>query len=143
MSAANWHRSCSRVVARRRCSIVKGRIFAVIIALVAVAALRVYAGEVVEIRLRGHYFSEPATVQITVAVEPDAANRVLRVEADGDRLYRSTELTLEGETDKRLHTVEFKNLPAGAYELRAEVMSTDHVRGMATQELLVSGAGGR
>ena len=121
----------------------KGRIFAVTIALISIGTLRVLAGDVVEIRLRGHYFSEPATVQITVAVEPDAANRVLRVEADGDRMYRSTEVTLSGETDKRLHTVEFKNLPAGEYELRAEVLSADHVRGMATQGLLVAGVGGR
>lgn len=144
MSLANWHYRCSPLVGRRPCRIVKGRIFAVIVALVFIAALRAMAGEVVEIRLRGRYFSEPATVQITVAVEPDAANRVLRVEADGDRMYRATELTLQGETDKRLHSVEFKNLPAGAYELRAEVLnSADHVRGMATQELLVSGVGGR
>jgi hypothetical protein len=34
--------------------------------------------------------------------------------------------------------VEFKNLPAGAYELRAEVLSTDHVRGMARRRLLVA-----
>jgi hypothetical protein len=138
-----WHWGCYGVDHGRRCINVKGRIFAVVFAVFGVAALRGFAGDVVEIRLRGHYFSEPATVQITVAVEPDAANRVLRVEADGDRLYRATELTLQGETDKRLHTVEFKNLPAGAYELRAEVLSVDHVRGMATQELLVSGAGGR
>ena len=144
MSGTNWHHRCCAVLVRRPCRIVKGRIFAVIIALFFIATLRALAGEVVEIRLRGRYFSEPATVQITVAVEPDAATRVLLVEADGDRLYRSTELTLQGETDKRLHSVEFKNLPAGAYELRAEVLSgADHVRGMATQELLVSGVGGR
>jgi hypothetical protein len=122
---------------------VKGRIIVLIVALVATAALRAVAGEVVEIRLRGHYFAEPATVQVTVAVEPDAANRVLRVEADGDRLYRSTEVELSGDADQRVHTVEFKNLPAGAYELRAEVLSSDKVRGTATQELVVSGLGGQ
>jgi hypothetical protein len=122
---------------------VKGRIIVLTAALIATAALRGIAGEVVEIRLRGHYFAEPATVQITVAVEPDAANRVLRVEADGDRLYRSTEVALSGEGDKRLHTVEFKNLPAGDYELRAEVLSSERVRGMASQELVVAGVGGR
>ena len=144
MSLFSWHRGCYPVVSRRPCRIVRGRFLAVIIALFLVAVIRALAGEVVEIRLRGRYFSEPATVQITVAVEPDAANRVLRVEADGDRMYRATEVTLEGDTDKRLHSVEFKNLPAGAYELRAEVLnSNEHVRGMATQELLVSGVGGR
>jgi hypothetical protein len=122
---------------------VKGRTIGLILVLTAAAAVRALAGELVEIRLRGHYFSEPATVQITVAVEPDAANRVLRIEADGDRLYRSTELTLSGDADKRLHTVEFKNLPAGEYELRAEVLGADSVRGMATQELVVAGMGGR
>ncbi len=121
----------------------KGRIIVLTAALIATAVLRGIAGEVVEIRLRGHYFAEPATVQITVAVEPDQANRVLRVEADGDRLFRSTEVELSGVTDKRLHTVEFKNLPAGDYELRAEVLSQDKVRGMATQELTVTGMGGR
>ena len=143
MSLVNWHFRCYVGNGRRHSRIVKARIFAVIIALISIATLRAFAGDVVEIRLRGHYFSEPATVQITVAVEPDAANKVLRVEADGDRLYRSTEVTLLGDGDKRLHTVEFKNLPAGSYELRAEVLSSDHVRGMATQELLVSGVGGR
>jgi hypothetical protein len=122
---------------------VKGRLIVLTAALVGTAALQGIAGEIVEIRLRGHYFAEPATVQVTVAVEPDEANRVLRVEADGDRLYRSTEVELSGDTDKRLHTIEFKNLPAGEYELRAEVLSSDKVRGMASQELFVSGLGAR
>jgi hypothetical protein len=122
---------------------VKGRIIVLTAALIGTAALRGIAGELVEIRLRGHYFAEPATVQIIVAVEPDSANRVLRIEADGDRLYRSTELPLSGEDDKRLYTVEFKNLPAGAYELRAEVLDHESVRAMATQELVVAGITGQ
>lgn len=119
----------------------KVRTFGVIVALFAAAAVRGIAGEVVEIRLRGRYFSEPATVQVTIAVEPDAANRFLRIEADGDRMYRSTDLELSGANDKRLHTIEFKNLPAGEYELRAEVFSQDKMRGMASQELVVAGGG--
>jgi hypothetical protein len=101
------------------------------------------AREVVEILLRGRYFVEPATVQITVAVEPDKANRALRIEADGDQLFRASELTLAGASEKRLHAVEFKNLPAGNYILRAQVLGSDDVRGMASQELVVSGAGQR
>ena len=102
-----------------------------------------HAKEVVEILLRGHYFVEPATVQMTVAVEPDAKNRSLRIEADGDRLFRASQVALEGAEAKRIHSVEFKNLPAGNYILRAEVLSNDDVRGMAEQELVVSGAGMR
>jgi hypothetical protein len=102
-----------------------------------------HAKEVVQILLRGHYFVEPATVQITVAVEPDADNRALRIEADGERMFRASQLTLSGASEKRIHAVEFKNLPAGNYVLRAEVLSEDDVRGMAEQELVVSGAGMR
>lgn len=107
--------------------------------LVATMALPGTAGEVVEIRLNGRYFASPATVQMVIAVEPDAANRTLRIEADGDTMYRSTEVSLEGKTEKRLHTVEFKNLQAGTYEVRAEVLSSGGVRGMATQDLQVTG----
>lgn len=98
----------------------------------------VAAQDVVEIRMRGRYYSEPATVRITVAVEPDAKNRVLVIQADGDRLFRSSQVSLEGDKEQRIHTVEFKNLPAGYYTVRAEVMSQDKVRGSA-EELLVVG----
>jgi hypothetical protein len=96
------------------------------------------AQDVVELRIRGRYFSDPATVRITVAVEPNADNRTLRVEADGDRLYRSSEVVLEGENGKKIHTVEFKNLPAGYYTIRAEVLSRAQIRG-AAEELVVVG----
>lgn len=99
------------------------------------------AEDVVELRLRGRYYTEPATVNITVAVEPDAANRTLRIEADGERLFRSTELELDGEKARRLHTIEFKNLPAGHYIVRAHVLSGSHVRGLAEGLLVVGDPG--
>jgi len=91
--------------------------------------------------MRGRYFSEPATVRITVAVQPDSSNRTLVVEADGDRLFRSSEVPLEGDKEQRTHVVEFKNLPAGYYVVRAEVRSNAAVRGSA-EELLVVGEPG-
>jgi hypothetical protein len=112
----------------------------------ALATGAVVAGEardVVQIRLRGHYFVEPATVQITVAVEPAADQRLLKIAAAGDQYYRESELELLGDRDKRLHTVEFKNLPAGAYVLVAEVLSDDALLGKATQGLVVTSTGGR
>ena len=126
--------------------VVKHRIFAWLflgVAVVSAGAVCGDAAEVVEIRLRGRYFMEPATVHITVAVEPDAANRVLRIEADGDSVFRSSDVSLSGADEKRMHAVEFKNLPAGTYTLRAQVYSAEHLRGMAEQELHVSGVGGR
>jgi hypothetical protein len=126
---------------------VKSRSFAVLALftiLVGAAATQVgNANDVVEIRLRGRYYAEPATVQITVAVEPDSQNRALRIEAESEQMFRSSELTLAGAAEKRIHTIEFKNLPAGNYSLSAQVFSTDDLRGVATQQLTVSGAGMR
>jgi hypothetical protein len=102
-----------------------------------IGAASLPAKDIVEIRMPARYYSEPATVRITIAVEPDAANRRLSVEADGDSLFRSSELTLEGDNGKRLHTVEFKNLPAGQYVVRAAVWSTADVRGSAQRLLTV------
>ena len=115
----------------------------VITALITAGTIAVHAGELIEIRLRGHYYAEPATVQITVAVEPGTNNRALVVEADGEHYFRSSALVLDGEKEKRLHTVEFKNLPAGVYTLRAEVRSAAEVLAMASQDLVVTGVGGR
>jgi hypothetical protein len=108
-------------------------------AVIGTGVMRSAGADVVEIRVNGHYFSEPATIEIIVAVRPDKANRTLRIEADGERMFRSTEVTLEGDSEKRLHTVEFKNLAAGTYELRAEVFSDDRVRGTAVQDFEVAG----
>jgi hypothetical protein len=110
---------------------------AVLAASFLVGSSLVAAQDVVEIRLRGRYFTDPATVRITVAVEPNADNRTLRVEADGDRLFRSSELALAGDDGKRYHSVEFKNLPAGSYTIRAAVLSSAQVRGAAEEFLVV------
>ena len=97
------------------------------------------AREIVEIRVRGHYFSAPATVPITVAVEPGAQNRMLVVEADSEDYFRSSGIELAGENEKRLHSVEFKSLPAGEYTIRAEVRSKSEVLGTAVGALVVTG----
>ena len=118
------------------------RSLALLIALIGLTGVVGAAKDNVEIRLNGRFFSEPATVQLVVAVEPNAQNRTLRVEADGDNMYRSTEMELAGANEKRLHTVEFKNLPAGGYTLRAQVLlSNDSVRSQAEQEIMVTGDG--
>jgi hypothetical protein len=93
-----------------------------------------------EIRLVGRYYTEPATVQLIVSVEPNAANRVLRVEADGDNMFCSTEQPLDGDREARLHTIQFKNLSAGDYTLRAQVLAGDVVRSEATEEIMVTGS---
>jgi hypothetical protein len=97
--------------------------------------------DVVELRIRGRYFAEPATIRVTIAVQPNQKNRTLIIEADGDRLFRSSQVSLDGENGQRIHTVEFKNLPAGHYVLRAEVRSKAELRGTAEEFLTVGDPG--
>lgn len=117
------------------------RSLALITPLVALSGSVGSAKDNVEIRLNGRFFSEPATVQLVVAVEPNAENRRLRVEADGDNMFRATEMELSGANEQRLHTIEFRNLSAGGYTLRAQVLSNSSVRSQAEQEIMVTGDG--
>ena len=114
---------------------------ALVLPLVALTGTAGSAKDNVEIRLSGRFFAEPATVQLIVAVEPNAENRTHRVEADGDTMFCATEIQLAGAREQRLHTVEFKNLSAGGYTLRAQVLSNSSVRSQATQEIMVAGDG--
>ena len=114
-----------------------------VLGLIGAATIAGDANEMLQIRLRGHYYAEPATVQITVAVEPAADNRSLVIEADGENYFRSSAMVLDGQNEKRLHSVEFKNLPAGSYTLRAQIRSSQDVLATATQDLVVTGIGGR
>ncbi|MBI2189213.1 MAG: hypothetical protein HYU37_19110 [Acidobacteria bacterium] len=116
-------------------------VFGPLLVLAAGASMPGKAADVVEIRLNGTYFAEPATVRFTVAVEPNKANRSLWIEADSTDLYRASEIALSGADEKRLHQIMFKNLTAGYYTLKAEVRSSTGVRGMATREIMVTGAG--
>lgn len=110
------------------------------LATMAAASLSLAAADAVQIQLRGKYYVSPATVQIIVAVEPNERNRMLRLEADGEGMYRSTEIPLAGASEKRLHTVQFKNLTGGAYVLRAEIFAEgDRMLAMAEDDLIVSG----
>jgi hypothetical protein len=112
---------------------------AVILAAGALAAPQSPARDLVQIKVRGYYFSAPATVPVTVAVEPAANNRVLVIEADSEGYYRSSSVELDGDNEKRLHLIEFKSLPAGEYVLRAEVRSRSQVLATATEGLVVMG----
>ena len=116
------------------------RFNALILPLMAVSGT-VGAKDNVEIRISGHFFAEPATVQMIIAVEPNSEKRALRVEADGDNMFCATEVPLSGDKEQRLHTIQFKNLAAGEYTLRAQVLSNSAVRSQAEQGIMVTGDG--
>ena len=104
------------------------------------AGMALSADEMVAIQIRGHYFPEPANVHVLVTIEPSPENRILRIEADGDSMFRSSQVELSGSGEKRLHAMQFKNLAAGNYMLRAEVLTADEkVIAMAEEDLVVTG----
>lgn len=115
------------------------RLTALIAFTIAFVGLTTSAKDAVAIKINGHYFAAPATVQMVIAVEPDSQNRTLRVEADGDNMYASTELQLAGDREQRLHTIQFKDLTAGEYTLRAQVLSNSDVRSQDEARIMVSG----
>ena len=107
--------------------------------ILAVLDSKLPSKEVVEIKVHGHFFSAPATIPVTIAVEPAVKNRSLVIEADSEDYYRSSAIELDGENEKRLHTLELRSLPAGEYVIRAQVRSKTEVLATAVEGLVVTG----
>ena len=64
----------------------------------------------------------PADLYIYVSVARRPDNRLLRVSAESDDFFRSSETQLDGEYSARLTVVRFRELPPGDYEIRAELI---------------------
>ena len=110
-----------------------------IIAAAAVAAggAAPRAQDSLKIQLNGRYYAEPASVDVLVAVEPSKDNRTLRVEADGVDFFRSSDLPLTGETERKYHTVMFRNIPAGDYIIRAVLLNGKRELATTQAQLMV------
>jgi hypothetical protein len=64
----------------------------------------------------------PATLRIRATVAPNADNRAVAIIADSDYFFRSSELPLEGDNAPRNVDVEYRNLPAGTYDISGVVI---------------------
>ena len=64
----------------------------------------------------------PADLYIYVSVARRPDNRLLRVSAESDDFFRSSETQLDGEYSARVTVVRFRELPPGDYEVRAELI---------------------
>lgn len=64
----------------------------------------------------------PADVYIYVSVARRPDNRLLRVSAESDDFFRSSETQLDGDHSARVTVVRFRELPPGDYEIRAELV---------------------
>lgn len=107
-----------------------------IAALAVLAATTLEAGERVTMRLTPVHALEPATVTVTAVVERDVQNRAMEIEVESADFYRSSRVTLEGESAPRTTAVEFRGLSGGQYEVRVILLGQDgRPRASATQDL--------
>ena len=76
------------------------------------------------LRLTPRVVSAPGFLRSLIRVAPNDANRVLRVEIDSDNYYRSSDIPLEGASAPTSHFVDWKQVPAGNYDLIVSVLGT-------------------
>ena len=74
------------------------------------------------LRLTPRFVSAPGYLRSLIRVAPHEANRVLRVEIDSAGYYRSSDIQLEGASAPMSHFVDWKEVPAGKYDLSVSVM---------------------
>lgn len=99
------------------------------------------ADEPLTLKVKRRFYMAPANLAITVIVEPDAQNRVLRIEADGPAMFASTDVQLAGEDAARTHDIVFKNLPAGPYIVTAVLLSEERQRALVATSVDVQESG--
>jgi hypothetical protein len=110
--------------------------------LLALGAIGTRAQDPVRMVASPSFAFAPAWLRIRVSVEPNAANRTLTIAAESDGYYRSSLIELEGDSGPQTYFVEFKHVPAGAYELSAVVRNgSGKDVGIATQGVRILSVG--
>jgi hypothetical protein len=86
--------------------------------------------------------SAPATLRIRATVAPDADNRAVAIIADSESFFRSSEVQLEGDKAPRNIQIEYRDLPAGRYEIRGVLVGSRGKRlAVAYSTVTVTGIG--
>jgi hypothetical protein len=109
------------------------RVVLLSVVMLVIALPSIMAVPIVTIRLNTRFAVAPASVRAVVLVEPHSANRTLRVQLDGEGMFSASDITLEGDGEKRVHEIYFKSVPAGRYSILAEVLTAHGVRGSAVE----------
>jgi hypothetical protein len=68
---------------------------------------------------------EPAQVTVRVFVEPHPDNRALEVVAESAGFFRRSHQQLEGDRASRTSEFEYRDLPAGDYNIRVALIRLD------------------
>jgi len=79
------------------------------------------AGERLSLRVSPSVSFAPANLVVRAMVEAHPDNRAMAIVAESDDFYRASEIQLNGDRAARTTMFEFRDLPSGAYEVRATV----------------------
>jgi hypothetical protein len=79
----------------------------------------------------------PAVVRVQAIVARDASNRMLRIIAESDSFYRSSEIQLDGANGPLVSVLDFPSLPTGTYQVTGILMGTNGQRAAATKTVRV------
>ncbi|HEV8396332.1 MAG TPA: hypothetical protein VGQ37_18755 [Vicinamibacterales bacterium] len=79
-------------------------------------------GDELTLRMTPRFVSAPGYLRSLIRVAPNADNRILRVEIDSDAYYRSSDIELDGASAPMSHFMDWKEVPAGKYDLIVTVM---------------------
>jgi len=110
------------------------------------SSLPLGAGERITLKVSPAVAFAPANLVVRATILADADNRAVQIVAESDDFYRSSQIDLEGDRAARTNTFEFRSLPPGTYEVRANLLGADgRSRAMIRQQVnvIASGAGDR
>jgi len=82
--------------------------------------------------------SDRGDMLVQVLVTRDAENQWMKITAESEVYYSSSEMELEGEYSARVKVIRFRGVPAGWYEVTGTVFDhRQHVKGLARRSVLV------
>jgi hypothetical protein len=114
--------------------------------LMMAATLPVGAGEKMTMKVSPAVAFAPANLIVRAVIIADADNRAVEIIAESQDFYRSSMIQLDGDKAARTSQFEFRSLPRGTYEVRAQLFGANgEPRATIRQQInvIASGAGDR
>ena len=111
-----------------------------------IATLPLGAGERMTIKVSPAVAFAPANLIVRTMIVADADNRAVEIIAESPDFYRSSMVQLDGDKAARTSSFEFRSLPPGTYEVRANLLGArGEQRATVRQQInvMASGAGDR
>ena len=103
------------------------------------------AGERITIKVSPAVSFAPANLIVRTMIVADADNRAVEIIAESTDFYRSSEIQLDGDKAPRTTMFEFRSLPQGTYEVRANLIGAGgQQRAWVRQQInVIAGGSGR